>query len=193
MKLSQLNSSPAGGHQARANRHPLGWPTHHTPRTMLILSQPSHTPTTLCPSWTTLPDSWPDCEMQSAVPATLTVWNPPCSQVCHDSLVPARWHVDSSAWQPCLGLWKPHQPFFSPSVPAPPAGSLGAGFQLPVLVSHLKTVGYAVSFAPPTLENINLFLKLRGFLPHPPNGGVRPHPIVPHRYFGSPLSPLVTS
>ena len=61
-----------------------------------------------------------------------------------------------------------HGLFFSPSIPPPRAGSLGAGFQLPVLVSHLKTLAYAVSFDSSTLENINLFLKHRGSLSHPP-------------------------
>lgn len=59
--------------------------------------------------------------------------------------------------------------------------------------SHLKTLTYALSSDPSTLENINLFLKHRGSLPHPPNGGVTPHPMVPHHYFRSPVSPLVTS
>lgn len=62
--------------------------THHAP-----CSSYPNPPTPLyphsCPSWDHTPSqTLADCEMQSAVPATLTVWNPPCSQVCHDSQCP---------------------------------------------------------------------------------------------------------
>lgn len=182
----QLNSSPAGGHRQEQTGTHWGGPrtTPHHAHPIPALPPP------LCPSWTTLPELWPDCEMQSAVPATLTVWNPhaPKSATFPSARTMARglfclaalsWPLETS---PAL--------FHSPSTSAPPAGSWVLA-QLPVLVSHLKTVGYAVSFAT-THRTLTYSLSFE-VPPHPPNGGVRPHPIVPHRYFRSPLSPLVTS